>query len=64
MDTDEKSCWHSIVQRIKSFCIYFRNSKSVFIRVYPWFKLLFANRSATGQLLQLFGIPSPLHFYL
>jgi len=30
-------------------------------RVYPWFKLLFANRSTAGHLLQLFRITSTLH---
>ena len=35
--------------------------KSVFIRVYPWFNCIVANRSATGHLLQLFRIPGAMH---
>src|ERR1039458_8274668 len=60
MDTDEKWCWHSVVRQIKRFRIYLRNSKSVFIRVYPWFSFIVANRSTSDQFLKVFRIARAL----
>src|ERR1039458_1045491 len=60
MDTDEKWCWHSVVRQIKRFRIYLRNSKSVFIRVYPWFSCIVANHSTSDQFLKVFRIARAL----
>jgi hypothetical protein len=59
MDTNEKplALIHSAG---RMFSIYFRCSKSVSIRVYPRFKLLFAYGSTSDQFLQVFRIARAL----